>query len=392
MNNNKDTLWSLSFINSCIANFMMSFSYYMLTATLPFYLTERFHANKTVTGIILSCYVISALAVRPFSGYMVDTFPRKKLYLLSFVCFVSLYFGYLLVAALIFVAIVRVLHGIAWAVITTTANTLSIDIMPPSKRGEGIGWYGLTVNLSMAIGPVAGLFMYENYPFELIFYSTIISGILGIAAAFFIKAPIKAKSSPHRPLSLDRFIQVKGIPVAINLMLITISYGMVISFAAMYGKELNISNTGVFFILLAIGIGGARVFSGRLIDRGWIHKISLIGMILLFGSFVLFTFARSSLLFFTSALLIGLGYGIMIPAFQSLFVNMATHNQLGTANSMYFTSFDLGIGLGMIAAGKIAAAYSFSHAFGFSALLNMLAVFYYWGISKGSYDKNRLDI
>jgi MFS family permease len=391
MNNKKDTLWTLSFINACIANFMMSFSYYMLTATLPFYLTERFHASKTLTGIILSCYVISALAVRPFSGYIVDTFPRKKLYLLSFACFVALYFGYLLAAALIFVAIVRILHGIAWAVITTTANTLSIDLMPAAKRGEGIGWFGLTVNLSMAIGPVAGLFMYEKYPFELIFYATIISGMLGIAAAFFITAPRKPKT-PHRPISLDRFIQIKGIPVAINLMLVTISYGMVISFAAMYGKELNISNTGVFFILLAIGIGGSRVFSGRLIDRGWIHRTSLIGMILLFISFGMFAFARSGILYFTSALLIGLGYGIMIPSFQSLFVNMATHNQLGTANSMYFTSFDLGIGIGMIAAGKIAAVYNFSYAFGFSALLNMLAVFYYWGISKGSYDKHRLEL
>jgi MFS family permease len=389
MDNKKDRLWTLNFINACIANFMMSFSYYMLTATLPFYLTERFHANKTITGIILSCYVISALAVRPFSAYMVDTFPRKKLYVLSFVCFVALYFGYLLAAALIFVAMVRILHGIAWAVITTSANTLSIDIMPAAKRGEGIGWYGLTVNLSMAIGPVAGLFLYENYPFELIFYGTIISGILGIAAALFMKAPVKTMA-PHRPVSLDRFIMIKGIPVAINLMLITVSYGMVISFAAMYGKELMITNTGLFFILLSIGIGGSRVFSGRLIDRGWIHKTSLTGMILLAGSFVIFAFARTGIAYFTAALLIGLGYGITIPAFQSMFVGMAQHNQLGTANSMYFTSFDLGIGLGMIAAGKIAAAYNFAYAFGFSALLNMLAVFYYWGISRGSYDKHRL--
>ncbi len=390
MINKKDTLWTLSFINACIANFMMSFSYYMLTATLPFYLTERFHANKTITGIILSCYVISALAVRPFSAYMVDTFPRKRLYIWSFACFVALYFGYLLAAALIFIAIVRILHGIAWAVITTSANTLSIDIMPAAKRGEGIGWYGLTVNLSMAIGPVAGLFLYENYPFELIFYGTIISGILGIAAALFMKAPVKTMA-PHRPVSLDRFIMIKGLPVAINLMLITVSYGMVISFAAMYGKELMITNTGLFFILLSIGIGGSRVFSGRLIDRGWIHKTSFTGMILLAGSFVIFAFARTGIAYFTAALLIGLGYGITIPAFQSMFVGMAQHNQLGTANSMYFTSFDLGIGLGMIAAGKIAAAYNFAYAFGFSALLNMLAVFYYWGISRGSYDKHRLE-
>jgi len=391
MNNKKDTLWSLSFINACVANFMMSFSYYMLIATLPFYLTERFHANKTITGIILSCYVISALAVRPFSGYMVDTFPRKKLYLLSFACFVALYFGYLLAAALIFLVTVRILHGIAWAVVTTSANTLSIDIMPSAKRGEGIGWYGLTINLSMAIGPIAGLFLYEHYAFKLIFYGTILSGILGLAAAVFIKAPKKAKT-PHQPISLDRFIMIKGIPVAVNLMLIAVSYGMVISFAAMYGKELKISNTGMFFTFLAIGIGSSRILSGRLVDRGWIHKALFMGMILLSGSFLLFTFARTGLLYFTSALLVGLGFGILIPAFQTMFVNMAHHNQLGTANSMYFISFDVGIGLGMILAGKIASAYNFSVAFGFSALLNTLAVFYYWGISKRSYEKNKLQL
>jgi len=370
---------------------MMSFSYYMLTATLPFYLTGRFNANKTITGIILSCYVISALAVRPFSGYMVDTFPRKKLYILSFACFVALYFGYLLAAALTFVTIVRVLHGITWAAVTTSANTLSIDIMPPARRGEGIGWYGLTVNLAMAIGPVAGLFLYEYYPFELIFYAAIISGVFGISAAFFIKAPKMAKTL-HQPVSLDRFIMIKGIPVAINLMLVTISYGMVISFAAMYGKELNIANTGFFFILLAIGIGGSRVFSGRLIDRGWIHWISFFGISMLTASFVLFTFSRTGLLYFASALLIGLGFGILIPAFMTMFVGMARHSQLGTANSMYFTSFDLGIGVGMIAAGKIAAVYNFSAAFGFSALLNMLSLFYYWAVSKESYNKNRLKV
>lgn len=388
MYNKKDTLWTPSFVNACVANFVMSFSYYMLTATLPFFLTECFNANKTVTGIIMSCFVISALAVRPFSGYMVDTFPRKKLYILSFACFVALYFGYILAAALIFMAIVRVIHGILWAVITTSANTVAIDIMPLSKRGEGIGWYGLTVNIAMAVGPVVGIIMYEHYPFEWIFYTAIISGILGIAAVFFINVPVREKT-PHSPISVDRFIMIRGIPVAINLMLITVSYGMVISFAAMYGKEMNIENTGLFFILLAVGIGGSRIFSGRLIDRGSIHGTSLMGMILLSGSFVLFALACSGTLYFLSALVIGIGYGIVIPAFMALIVNMAPRHQMGTANSMYFTSFDLGIGLGMMAAGRIAAAYSFSYAFGFSALINLLAVFYYWGISKGSYEANR---
>jgi predicted MFS family arabinose efflux permease len=386
----KNRLWTVSFINACIANFLMGFSYYMLLCTLPFYIIEHFHASKTITGIVLSCYVISALAIRPFSGYMLDTFSRKNLYLLSFICFVSLFFGYLLAGSLLLIVITRILHGFTWGVVTTSANTLAIDIMPSVNRGEGIGYFGMTVNLAMAIGPIAGLFLYEHYSFELIFYVTIALGLLGILAVTFIKAPRKARVPKNRPISLDRFIMLKGIPVALNLVLIAISYGMLISFAAIYGKELNISNTSVFFTFFALGIGSSRIISGKLIDRGWIHQLSFVGMILLSASFILFTFARTATPFFTAAFFIGLGFGILIPAFQTLFVNMAHHNQRGTSTSMYLTSFDLGIGLGMILAGKIASSYSFPAAFGASALFNMMAVLYYWMFSQRSYEKNKL--
>jgi predicted MFS family arabinose efflux permease len=281
------------------------------------------------------------------------------------------------------------LHGIAWGMVTVSANTLAIDIMPPIRRGEGVGYFGMTLNLSMAAGPVVGLFLYEYYSFESIFYVTIVSGVAGLIVALFIKAPRKPRTI-QRPISLDRFIMTKGIPVAINLVSVAVSYGMIISFAAMYGKEMNISNAGMFFTLYALGIGGARVIGGKLTDRNLIHELSLAGMILLSASFILLTFARTGLTYFSSALFIGIGFGILIPAFQTMFINMAHHNQRGTATSMYLTSFDLGIGLGMIAAGKIASMCNLSTAFGCSALINLAAVFYYWGISKKSYNRNRL--
>jgi MFS family permease len=389
MENNQPGLWTPNFIAICIAHFLLCFSIYMLLSILPFYIVERFHADKTTTGLILSCYVMLAIMVRPFSGYLVDTFRRKPLYLLSFAFFVSLYLGYLLAAALAMVTIVRMLQGIAWGMVTVSANTLAIDIMPPVRRGEGVGYFGMTLNLSMAAGPVVGLFLYEFYSFESIFYVTIVSGAAGLIVALFIKAPRKART-PQRPISLDRFIMTKGIPIAINLVSVAVSYGMIISFAAMYGKEMNISNAGMFFTLYALGIGGARIIGGKLTDRNLIHELSLAGMIILSASFVLLTFARTGLMYFLSALFIGIGFGILIPAFQTMFINMAHHNQRGTATSMYLTSFDLGIGLGMIAAGKIASMCNLSTAFGCSALINMVAVFYYWCISKKSYNKNKL--
>jgi MFS family permease len=386
----KTDLWSESFVFACLANFMMGFSFYLLMPTLPFYLAEQFHAGQSLIGIVVAAYVVAALVVRPFSGYLVDSFSRKHVYLLSFVLFVAFYFGYLVAGSILLLTMLRFLHGLTWGVITTAGNTLAIDIMPSEKRGQGIGFYGLALNVSMAMGPVVGIFLFQHYSFTMIFYTAIISGTLGMIMALLIKAPLRPKVSHHPALSLDRFLMVKGIPVGINLLMVTISYGMVLSFAAMYGKETQATNPGLFYVLLATGIGGSRLFSGKLIDSGQVNKASMIGIIMLALSFVVFATWKIPVVYYLSALIIGTGYGISFPAFQTVFINMAPHYQRGTANSTFYTAFDLGVGIGMLLAGKIAAMASLSAAFGFSAIACTLSFVYYWKISAANYTKNKL--
>jgi len=83
----------------------------MLIPTLPFYLAHQFHAGKTMIGVILSAYIIAALLIRPFSGYMVDSFSRKHVYLLAYVFFVGAYLGYIVAASILFILILRFFHG-----------------------------------------------------------------------------------------------------------------------------------------------------------------------------------------------------------------------------------------------------------------------------------------
>jgi MFS family permease len=390
MENSKNKLWTASFIYACLANFLMGFSFYLLIPTLPFYIVEHFKAPKSMVGIVMSCYVIAAVAIRPLSGFMVDSFSRKHVYVISYILFVWFCAGYVIAGSLFLIVVLRILHGFTWGTITTAGNTLAIDIMPSSKRGEGIGYYGMAINFSMALGPVVGLFLYERYNFGYIFYAALVSAVLGLFFSILIKAPAKDHIHHKQPFSFDRFILIKGLPIGINLVFMAVSYGMVLSFAAMYGKEINVSHTGMFFTLLAVGIGVSRIFSGKLIDKGRIHEVSIIGLTLLTASFLMFSIGKNMLVYYISALCIGVGFGIMIPAFQTLFINIATHHQRGTANSTFYTAFDIGVGLGMIIAGKIAETVSLSWAFGFSALLNALAVFYYWKISKASYQKYKL--
>ena len=247
----------------------------------------------------------------------------------------------------------RIMHGFTWGTMSTSGNTLAIDIMPSARRGEGIGYFGLTSTISMALGPLAGMYIMEHFSFDPIFYTATFTGAAGLATALLLKVPDRPKTQ-HSALSLDRFILVKGIPIAINTLLFSTPYGMMIAFAAMYGKEWTIENTGMFFTCLAIGIGASRIYSGRLIDRGKVHAVSTGGLSLLAISFLLFSLFHSPFFYFLSAFLIGAGYGTIFPAFLTLFVNMVPHNQRGTANSTWLTAFDLGIGIGMIIAGKIA--------------------------------------
>jgi len=389
MTNKPTGLWSLNFIYSCAANFMMNFAFYLIMPVLPFFIVENFSAEKAVVGLVLSSYVIATLITRPVSGFLLDSYSRKKIYILSFIFFASLFFGYLVSLSILILVIVRILHGLTWGIIATAGSTIAIDIIPSERRWEGIGYYGLTANLAMALGPLAGTYLHNHYTFTHIFYVSIISSFLGFAIALLIKAPVKIKKV-HQALSLDRFILKRSIPVGINFALLALPYGTMLAFAVMYGKEINVEDTGMFFTFLALGVGGSRIFSGKLIDRGKIHFTTMMGIIILSMSYFLFSFSSSEFLYFTSAFLIGVGYGTIFPAFLYLFINMAHHNQRGTANSTYLTSFDLGIGLGMIMAGKISEISSLSTAFGFSALINTLAVIYYWRISKISYEKKKI--
>lgn len=372
------------------ANFLMAFAFYLLMPTLPFYLISVWHLDKGMAGLVLASYVIASISSRPFSGYLVDRFSRKNLYIISFIFFVILFGGYIIAGSLILFIIFRILHGVIWGTLTTASNTLVLDITPSSRRGEAIGIFGLSSNIAMAIGPMTGLILYESLPFNYIFYTAAITGVIGVLLALPMKVPERLKSI-REPLSFDRFVLLKGIPSGINLILITVSYGMIFSFSAMYGKENNIPNPGAFFIIMAFGIMFSRMIGGKLVDRGRLNEVSVSAMILLtIGMLILASF-HHPYAFFSSAFVVGVGFGLLFPALQTLMVNLSSHKQRGTAISTFFTAFDLGVGLGMFLGGKIAEMMGLSRSFLMGAALTFISIFYYLVITASHYKKNRID-
>jgi len=396
----KDRLVTPSYCFILAANFLLYFGFYILMPVLPFYLTEVFGLGKGSIGTILACYTVAALLVRPFSGYLLDAFARKPLYLLAFTVFTSVFGLYLLAGSVLLFVALRIIHGLSFGMVTVAGNTIVIDIMPSSRRGEGIGYYGLANNIAMSLGPMTGLFLHDYYSFTVIFLSALGCCLAGLVMASLVKTPVKPRIERDSPISLDRFILLKGIPVGIDLLLISIPYGITTTYVAMYAKSIGVvSGTGLFFTFMALGMAVSRMFSGRQVDHGKITQVIMAGIgIVIFcyiGLFIcepLFAVSETlvKIILYGSALALGVGSGMMFPAFNTMFVNLGRNDQRGTATSTYLTSWDVGIGIGLVTGGVIGEAYSFSYAYLIGAVLCIVSLIVFKFKIIPHFQKNRL--
>ena len=396
----KDRLVTPSYCFILAANFLLYFGFWLLIPVLPFYLSEVFSAGNSTIGIILSCYTVAALCIRPFSGYFLDSFARKPRYLMEYFIFMTMFAGYIIAGSLTLFILFRIIQGVSFGMVTVGGNTVVIDIMPSSRRGEGLGYYGLSNNIAMAVGPMSGLFLHDaGMSFTTIFCCSLGSCIAGFVCASLVKTPYKPPVK-REPISLDRFILLKGIPAGISLLLLSIPYGMTTNYVAMYAKQIGINaTTGFFFTFMAIGMAISRIFSGKIVDRGKITQVISAGLYLVVFSFFLLSACvyliswnnmLCTVVFFAVALLLGVGFGIMFPAYNTLFVNLAPNSQRGTATSTYLTSWDVGIGIGMLTGGYIAEVSTFDKAYLFGACLTIVSMLYFNGKVAPHYHKNKL--
>ncbi len=395
------TLWTRSFISACVGNFLLFFAFYQLIPVFPIYLIDEFNTSRTLVGVVLSAYTLAALLIRPISGFILDMYRRKPQYLLSFLFFVLVFTSYPLIATVGFFLFFRILHGFAFGYVTTAGNSLVVDILPPERRGEGLGYFGIANNMAMVIGPMTGLLVMERWGHDAAFYLSIISGLTGFVFASLVKVEKVAVVKEKLPMGFDRFFLFKGFQAGLTLLLMGIPYGMFITFLSIYGSELGISQgLGMFFTLLAVGLIGSRLMSGKLVDRGMMNQTIQSGMLITFaGMFLLASLGRLNLfnhqlvvvLFFVIPVILGIGYGLVFPAYNTLFVNLAPNNRRATASSTFMTSWDIGIGLGLILGGRLADTRGgLPMAFMIGSLMLLFAFVFYLKSAGPHYLRNKL--
>ena len=377
-----------------LVNFMMYFAFYLLTPLLPLYLSEKFGASNSVIGIVLSGYVVAEIVARLFSGYVVDSFDRRKVLLWSVALFFAFFGGYIVAGTLLMFAIVRTLHGLPFGVVTVANSTAAIDVLPSSRRNEGLGFYGLSNNLSMAIAPSAGVFVYKlTDSFSLLFWLSFIVALGAVVVASTIKLPARALKKVKRPVSLDRFFLTRAWLLSVNIMFFAFSWGLMSCYIALYSQKVlaMTSGTGTFFMLISIGLIASRLQGAKALREGKLTRNAAEGMCISLVGYYLFIAFPSQFTYYAAALLVGLGNGHLYPAFLNMFVATARHDQRGTANSSILVSWGVGMGIGILSGGMISGGLGYSFAFWVNFAVNAVGVVLYFAATRRFFLLRRIE-
>ncbi|WP_077298200.1 MFS transporter [Virgibacillus pantothenticus] len=354
-----EKIWTRDFILICLANFCIFLGFQMTLPTLPLFVKELGGSDQLI-GVIVGIFTFSALIMRPYAGHALESKGRQFVYMFGLLIFVLSVGSFALVSSIALLLILRIVQGIGWGFSTTATGTIATDLIPPSRRGEGMGYFGLAGNLALALGPSLGLALVDQMRFSQFFLICASAGLAALILSSKIKYK-KVEQSKDKTVTLKFDIFEKtAIQPSLLLFFVTFTFGGIATFLPLHAAEQEIAGIEGYFLMYAVFLLISRTFAGKIYDRRGHLYVFLPGTILIFGAMLLLAWLPSTVILLVAASLYGLGFGMIQPALQAWAVEKAPANRKGMANATFFSFFDLGVGMGAIIFGQIAFLFNYA--------------------------------
>ncbi len=383
MDDTPDRIWTRDFTLHWAAYFFMALSFYFLVPTLPLFAVNKLGAADSQVGYLIGVYTLASVAVRPLAGHALDAFGRRPIFLAALACFSLLNASYLLASTMGLFLLFRVLHGFSWGTTTSGGGTITADMVPEIRRSEGLGYFGLTMPMAMAVGPYIGLELTANDQYMRLFGA---SGALGLVALI-LAALVRPPRVPRRKRKLDwRGLYDRDVAhVCVVMLLSTTVYGGILAFIVLHCERLGIGGSGAVFLTYALSVGIVRLLAGRLIDRVGKLPSMLVGYALLVMGFLLLGKPGSLTGLLVAATLIGAGNANVWLTLQTMVIDLVPPQRRGVANGTFYSAIDVGIGGGAVVLGWVADLTSTGAMYRFSALFLLVPATYFFVVAYRDY-------
>ncbi|MFS0762105.1 MFS transporter [Peribacillus phoenicis] len=364
MDQSRTRLWTKDFVIVSSINFFITLIFYLLMVTLAIYAVNELDASTSEAGLISGIFIIGTLIGRLFIGRFIDSIGRKKTLFIGLIFFTLTTLLYFVDLGIGFLLVNRLIHGMAMGMASTATGTIVAQIIPPTRKGEGIGYYSMSATLATAIGPFIGLYMAQHTSFQVIFSFCLALGVISLITAFFLYVPallVTAKVMESKGFKLSNFIEPKALPISIITLLLAFCYSSVLSFISFYAIEIDLVNTAsFFFVVYAVAVLLSRPFSGPLMDRKGSNFIMYPAFMIFGIGLLLLSLTTNSFTLLAAGFLIGLGFGNMQSSSQAIAVKLTPPHRMGMATSTFFIMLDAGLGFGPYILGFIIPVTGYS--------------------------------
>ncbi|WP_313469162.1 MFS transporter [Carnobacterium sp.] len=382
----KSNLWTKDFVMVALINFMTYLVYYLLMIIMADYAMDSLGASPSQAGGAVGIFIVGALVARIVTGSVVEKIGYKRMLFIGLAIYFISSFLYYQMNNLVFLYLVRFLHGIGFGATSVVTGTVVAQIIPMERRGEGIGYYSLSTTMASAIGPMLGMFLVRHLSFYSIISLSILLLVFGVLGAFILRVPkvtytpaTQSKSS----FSVHSFLEKNAIPISLIGALLGFGYSSIVSFLTSYTKELDLVSAGsFFFIAYSIAILLSRPIAGRWLDTKGENFVMYPAFISFMIGLFLMGGAHNGFMLLLSAVFIGAGFGTFLSSGQTIAIKAAPDHRVGLATSTFLAIVDAGVGIGPSILGALVPIIGYRGVYLSMAGLALFAVGLYFIYNK----------
>ncbi|UQZ81157.1 Tetracycline resistance protein, class B [Paenibacillus konkukensis] len=364
-----ERLWTKSFILISAGTLFLFNAFYMLYPTLPLFI-QQIGGSETHVGLSMGAFMLTSVIIRPIVGGLLDRYGRRRFIVWGLLLFILAMYMYDWIGGIVVLIGLRVFHGMTWAVSSTAISTAVTDIIPPSRRGEGMGWFSTSMTLAMAFGPMIGLLLVQHLSYHALFRFAVVLSALALLLILGARIPFRPQADTRKIELFEKSV----LPVSISVFFMFFAYGGITTFVPLFADSIKV-NSGLFFLVFAATLALSRPLSGKLSDRYGERAVIVPALIVTIAALICLSFSTGSFGLLASAVLYGIGFGSAHPALQSATLRLARPDRKGVANASLATATDLGIGLGAMILGWISRYTGYSVLFQVSAMTVVLSLF-----------------
>jgi len=354
-------------------------SAFQLFPTAPFRIRDL-GGGTFAAGLFLACLTFASAVSAPFTGAMADRVGLRRTLRVGGIALTAASGGYAVLPDYRLMLALTVVHGLFWSAVLTASAAYMTGILPPSRRAEGISYWGLASVLALAVGPTIGFWLYQVGWVAL----CVVMGLLNLFVAVIAWRLPKERPQPARdqgeqpgPLIEWRVLVLSG-----TLLLYSYSYGAITSFAAMYAEASGSAPKGIYLTVVGLAIIATRPFLGRIADRVGYVRLLLPCLVMICAGLIVLVTGGSRPRQILSAVIFGTGYGTAYPVYAAYLLQRVHAARRGAAFGALIAAFDTGIGTGSLVTGWVIGAAGYPAGFGAAAAISAFAIPYFFAVRR----------